>query len=86
MRHLHLLATAAIGLASAPLLADNHGGANGHMQGDHAMHGDGQVPMYAEDVLAAYYAKLEQRTDLPVAPANVTLSPDAAITRNSLRK
>lgn len=81
MRRLSILAvsTAAIGLATAPLLADNHGEKPKH---DHnRMHGDGHVPIYAEDLLAAYYAKLEMRADLPVAPANVSLAPDAAITR-----
>ena len=48
------LATAAIGLATGPLLADNHGGMKGPHK-HHAMMGDGHVPMYAEDLLAAYY-------------------------------
>ncbi|QFT77165.1 alkaline phosphatase D family protein [Erythrobacter sp. THAF29] len=78
------LSTVALGISATPLLADNHHGENiqgkpHHMHG--AMHGDGHVPMYAEDLLAAYYAKLEKRVDLPVAPANVSLSPDATITR-----
>lgn len=60
-----------------------HSGHSGHAggQGDHPRHGDGHVPMYAEDLLAAYYAKLESRVELPVAPANVSLAPDTVITR-----
>jgi alkaline phosphatase D len=84
MRRLSLIAvgTAALGLAAAPLLADDHADKKPHAMHDmHSMHGDGHVPMYAEDLLAAYYAKLEKRVDLPVAPANVSLAPDSVITR-----
>ncbi|MCK0128907.1 alkaline phosphatase D family protein [Erythrobacter sp. F6033] len=74
MRRLSLLALSAAvaGLCAAPLMADDHG---------KHKHNDGHVPMYAEDLLDAYYAKLEKRIDLPVAPANVSLAPDATITR-----
>ena len=71
------LGTAAAALAAAPLLADGHEEAPRH----HHSHADGHVPMYAEDLLEAYYDKLEQRIDLPVAPANASLSPNATITR-----
>lgn len=77
------IATAALGLVSAPLLADGQGemmqDKPHHMHG--MKHGDGHVPIYAEDLLDLYYSKLEKRIDLPVAPANVSLSPDATITR-----
>ena len=86
MRRLSALAlsTAAISLAAAPALAQergehSHQAMDGAMDG--AMHGDGHVPMYAEDLLAAYYAKLASRANLPVAPANVSLSPGHVITR-----
>lgn len=78
MRHSALFAfgIAAAALIAAPVSAD------GHMQKPaHAHHADGHVPMYAEDLLNAYYAKLEDRIELPVAPANAALSPDTAITR-----
>ncbi|WP_299191701.1 alkaline phosphatase D family protein [uncultured Erythrobacter sp.] len=80
MRALSLLAfgTAAAALVATPLLADGHAQGSGH--GNH-MADDGHVPMYAEDLLAAYYARLEQRVDLPVAPANVSLAPDTTLTR-----
>jgi len=78
MRTLSLLAlgSAAAALTAAPLLADGHGGSSGHMH-----HGDGHVPIYAEDLLGTYYDKLEARVDLPVAPANVSLAPETVITR-----
>ncbi|AWW74123.1 phosphodiesterase [Erythrobacter sp. KY5] len=74
------LGTAAAALAAAPLMAD------AHMEGSHAAvhahhHGDGHVPIYPEDLLAAYYDKLESRIELPVAPAGATLSEDTTITR-----
>lgn len=80
MRRLSLLAltTATIGFAAAPLMADDHGS---QMHSDGHKHGDGHVPMYAEDLLDAYYAKLETRVNLPVAPANVSIAPDTVITR-----
>jgi len=79
MQRLLLAATTAtLALASAPLLADDHG----KKQHDHhSMHNDGHVPIYAEDLLAPYYAKLKQRVDLPVAPANASLAADTVITR-----
>lgn len=80
MRNFPLLAigTAAAALAATPLLADGHAEEGGH---GHHMADDGHVPMYAEDLLAAYYARLEQRVELPVAPANVSLAPDTTLTR-----
>jgi len=78
------LGAATAALATAPLMADAHMEAKPH--GDHGEHGhhmadDGHVPMYAEDLLAAYYAKLRHRVDLPVAPANVSLAPETVLTR-----
>ncbi|GMN02631.1 alkaline phosphatase D family protein [Erythrobacter sp. MTPC3] len=82
------LTSAAAALLSAPAMADGHGhhqsAAHHDAGGDakpHAMHGDGHVPIYAEDLLAAYYAKLEQRIDLPVAPENAAIEADTVITR-----
>ncbi len=46
-------ATTAIGLAATPLIADDHG------EMHHRSHDDGHVPMYAQDLLAPYYAKLQ---------------------------
>lgn len=67
------IATATAALVATPAMADAQ---------PHAMHhGDGQVPMYAEDMLAPYYAKLEGRAELPVAPANRSIAPDTVITR-----
>ena len=77
MRRLALLTATAIGLAATPVLADDHGEEKKH----HAHLNDGHVPMYAEDLLAPYYAKLKSRVDLPVAPANVSIAPDTVITR-----
>ena len=66
------LGTATAALAAAPLLAD------AHME---AAPDATAVTMTAEDVLAPYYAKLAGSVELPVAPTNATLSPDATITR-----
>lgn len=79
MRRFALLAATAIGLVATPVIADDHAGAKKHKP--HAHHNDGHVPIYAEDLLAPYYAKLKSRVDLPVAPANVSLAPDTVITR-----
>lgn len=93
MRPLSLLSlgTACAALAAAPLLADaaqDHGAHAHHAQShpqnhpqNHPMRGDGHVPIYAEDLLAAYYAKLKDRVDLPVAPEGVSLASDTVITR-----
>lgn len=83
MIRLPLLASA-IALAATPALAQHHSGMDhGTMEhgGMSMHHGDGHVPLYAEDMLAPYYAKLEQMTDLPVAPANAAIAPDTLITR-----
>ena len=42
-----------------------------------------EVPLSSEELLAPYYAKLAKSVDLPVAPANVSLADDAAISRIS---
>lgn len=66
MRRLSLSSLAAIAaLGAAPLGADDQG----------------EVPLASEDLLAPYYAKLSESIELPVAPANVSLAPDTAITR-----
>lgn len=70
------ITTAATALATAPLMAQSH-----EAQSHSMHHGDGHVPIYAEDMLEPYYAKLEDRIGLPVAPANATLAADATITR-----
>ncbi len=85
------LATAALGVIAAPVAADGHKDtpepakphAHHAMHGmKHGMsHGDGHVPIYAEDLLGLYYDRLAPRVDLPVAPPNVSLAPDTAITR-----
>ena len=75
------LGAATAALAAAPLMADAHMEEGAHKEHGHHMADDGHVPMYAEDLLAAYYAKLESRVDLPVAPSNVSLAPDTVLTR-----
>lgn len=58
-----------------------HGQVQGHHHGHAMSHGDGYVPIRAQDLLDLYYDRLEHRVDLPVAPPNVSLAPDTAITR-----
>ncbi len=65
------LGTAASTLAAAPLMAD------AHMEPSPSS----EVSLSAEELLAPYYAKLEQSVDLPVAPANAALAPESVITR-----
>ncbi len=74
MRTLSLLTlgTAAAALATAPLMAD------AHMETSPADHG---VSLTPEELLAPYYAKLENSVGLPVAPANASLAPESVITR-----
>lgn len=69
MRALRLAASATV-LATTPALADGHA----------APEMDGHVSVAAEDMLAPYYARLKQKIDLPLAPANVSLAPDTNVT------
>ncbi len=56
---------------ATPALADGNGHADGETE----------VALSADELLAPYYAKLQSKIDLPVAPANVSLLPDSVITR-----
>ncbi len=66
------LGVSAAALAAAPLLAD------AHMESSAA---PGEVSLSPEDLLAPYFAKLEQTVDLPEAGPNAALASDAKITR-----
>ena len=76
MRPISLLALAAAtaGLTAAPLLADGHAE---HAETDAPV----EVSLTADELLAPFYAQLEQSVELPVAGANPTLSGDTTLTR-----
>jgi len=76
MRPISLLALAAAtaGLTAAPLLADGHAE---HAETDAPV----EVSLAADELLAPFYAQLEQSVELPVAGANPTLSGDTTLTR-----
>lgn len=46
-----------------------------------AVYAENEVELSSEDLLAPYYAKLQNEIELPVAPANVSLAADSVITR-----
>ncbi len=76
MRPISLLAIAAAtaGLTAAPLLADGHA--------EHAAtDAPAEVSLTADELLAPFYAQLEQSVELPVAGANPSLPGDTTLTR-----
>ena len=74
MRFKLLAATtlAAAGLAAAPLLADNHGGATDAPKA---------VSVTPDQLLAPYYEQLRKTVTMPEAGPNPALAPEATLTR-----